>query len=665
MGNWDGVAERQMLDYIGDEIAQPLDADNNQIDNNDAAVEPDDVLEEVRNVWNVNNELANDPNFQARFMNQLQAELEFAANAIDVPQLDDAILPLAKQHNSAVQAQQPRKKRAVLEDLSNVSSKSSEAKDAKDTKIIKITNSAPLESANPEPGSNKDCVDEKKAVPALPLDRDEQITEKTKDTASVESQEKEEQKEPVREEHPDGEVDAKKVLKEDENKESAIASSKSASKPKEEARSTLVEVENGETNSATVSVEPKSVVPSDSKADAPPAPVTDEESTSHTSLKRTASDADTEAASPEAEGPVKRARTYNEWDDLDAEEADDPLMVVEYAEDIFGYLYEIEDRYIPNPDYMSDQRELDWPQRALLIDWIIEVHQKLHLLPETLFLAVNIIDRFMTLRVVGLDKIQLVGVTALLIAAKYEEVFPPVLSHFVYLTAGSFSDEDLIGAEKFMLQVLEYEMSFPNPLNFLRRISKADEYHVQSRAIAKYLLELCMLDHELLGYPPSLHAAAAMYLSRCVLGLQPFRPSAEFERQQQQEQELEEGELQSDSRNGDAGSTAQRPPLLHWDAGWNRNLVHYCGGFTYLDILPLVRRLIRFLSSGGGFDGEAGKPSNALFRKYSSRKYYKAALIVDAWLERQRSAVAHNASLNSAVAAGNTTTNTNSSSRQA
>jgi hypothetical protein len=540
--------------------------------------------------------------------------------------------------------------------LSNVSSTSSESKDAKDAKVVKITTSASPESAKPEPGLTKDCVDEKKAMPALPLDRDENITAKTEGSALVESQEKEVQKEPVKEERPDGEVDAKKVLKEDDNKKGVVASSTSASEPKEECQSTLVEVENGETNSATVVVEPKPVVPSDSKVDAPHAPVTDEESTSHTSLKRTASDADTEAASPEAEGPAKRARTYHEWDDLDAEEADDPLMVVEYSEDIFGYLYELEDRYIPNPDYMSDQRELDWPQRALLVDWIIEVHQKLHLLPETLFLAVNIIDRFMTLRVVGLDKIQLVGVTALLIAAKYEEVFPPVLSHFVYLTSGSFSDEDLIGAEKFMLQVLEYEMAFPNPLNFLRRISKADEYHVQSRAIAKYLLELCMLDHELLGYPPSLHAAAAMYLSRCVLGLQPFRPSAEFERQQQQQQQqaLEAEGSQSDCRNGDSVSTTQRPtPLLHWDAGWNRNLVHYCGGFTYLDILPLVRRLIRFSSSGGGFDGEAGRPSDALYQKYSSRKYYKAAFIVDAWLERQRSAVAHNASLNSKEA-GNT-----------
>lgn len=548
----------------------------------------------------------------------------------------------------------------------------------KDVKFVKITtsSSAPPESAKPESGSNKDSVDEKKSVSVLPLDREQKTTEKTNSTASVETQEKEVetqeeevktlekevQKEPVNEEHPNGEIDAKKVLEEDVKKEDVLASSASESEPKQECRSTLVEVENEETSSATAVVEPKVIVSPETKADAPPAPVTDEESTSLPSLKRTASDADTEAASPEAEAPSKRACTYEYWDDLDAEEADDPLMVVEYAEDIFGYLYELEDRYIPNPEYMADQRELDWPQRALLIDWIIEVHQKLHLLPETLFLAINIIDRFMTLRVVGLDKIQLVGVTALLIAAKYEEVFPPVLSHFVYLTSGSFNDDDIIGAEKFMLQVLEYEMSFPNPLNFLRRISKADDYHVQSRAIAKYFLELCILDHKLLGYPPSLHAAASMYLSRCVLGLQPFRPSAEFERQQKQA--MEEEESQSDSKNGDEGSTAQRStPLLHWDAGWNRNLVHYSGGFTYQDILPLVRRLVRFLSSGGGFDGEPGKPSDALYQKYSNRKYYKAANIVDAWLERQRSAVARNTSLNSA-ATGNTHSS-NSSSRQA
>lgn len=553
-------------------------------------------------------------------------------------------LPLSKQHNSANQAQPPRKKRAVLEDLSNVLSMSSGAKDTKEGKVVTITTSSsePPETLR-KPDSEIACVGQQKSVLA---EHTQKTVEKTETSAPAEVQKpvKSEIVETLKEKDTNAaDADLEKTCDENKKKD-AIVSSSSALNLKNDDNSVLDKKEKLENIPANDVVEPKPDALSSLKSPESLIPPVDKEPNLQVSLKRTSSDADTESATPEAERSVKRTRTAPDWDDLDAEEADDPLMVVEYSEDIFNYLYELEDRYIPNPDYMSDQRELDWPQRALLIDWIIEVHQKLHLLPETLFLCVNIIDRFMTLRVVGLDKIQLVGVTALLIAAKYEEVFPPVLSHFVYLTSGNFNDEDLISAEKFMLQVLEYEMSFPNPLNFLRRISKADEYQVQSRAIAKYFLELCMLDHEMLGYPPSLHAAAAMYLSRCVLGLQPFRPSAEFERQQQQraEKEEEERRMPSNSEASPASLLLETPS--HWEAGWNRNLVHYSGGFTYREILPLVRRIIRFLSSGGGYDSEAEQPSDALFQKYCHKKYYKAATIVEAWLEHQRSAIGQNSS---------------------
>lgn len=556
----------------------------------------------------------------------------------------------------------------MLEDLSNVLSVSSGAKDTKEEKVVTITTSS---SETPEaslrkPDSETTCKEQVKSVLAEHTQKSVEKTEtlalaevqkpvkseivetlkktETLEPAEVQKSVKSEIIEPLKEDDHAADVDLEKTCDENKKKD-VIVSSSSALNLKKDDNSVLDKEEKLENIPATVVVEPKSDASARLKSPEPLIPPVDKESDLQVSLKRTSSDADTESATPEAERSLKRARTAPDWDDLDAEEADDPLMVAEYSEDIFNYFYELEDRYIPNPDYMSDQRELDWPQRALLIDWIIEIHQKLQLLPETLFLCVNIIDRFMTLRVVGLDKIQLVGVTALLIAAKYEEVFPPVLSNFVYLTSGNFNDDDIISAEKFMLQVLEYDMSFPNPLNFLRRISKADDYQVQSRAVAKYFLELCMLDHEMLGYPPSLQAAAAMYLSRCVLGLQPFRPSAEFERRQQQRAEKEEEERRKSSNSEASPAPLRLEKPSHWEAGWNRNFVHYSGGFTYREILPLVRRIIRFLSSGGGYDSEAEQPSDALFQKYSHEKYYNAATIVEAWLEHQRSAIVRKSSL--------------------
>ena len=203
--------------------------------------------------------------------------------------------------------------------------------------------------------------------------------------------------------------------------------------------------------------------------------------------------------------------------DLDAEDYNDPLMVAEYVVEIFDYLQTLEETTMPNPDYMDHQEHLEWHLRGVLIDWLIEVHTRFHLLPETLFLAVNIIDRFLSTRVVELDKLQLVGITAMFIASKYEEVLSPHVQNFKHVADDGFSEEEILKAERFVLAALNYDLSYPNPMNFLRRISKADNYDIQTRTLGKYLLEISLLDHRFMRYNPSHVAAASMYLARMIL----------------------------------------------------------------------------------------------------------------------------------------------------
>lgn len=204
-------------------------------------------------------------------------------------------------------------------------------------------------------------------------------------------------------------------------------------------------------------------------------------------------------------------------DELDKEDVDDPLMVAEYANDIFEYLRELETNSVPNPQYMSHQDDIEWKTRGILIDWLVEVHHRFHLLPETLFLAVNIVDRFLSEKVVQLDRLQLVGITAMFIASKYEEVLSPHIANFRHIADDGFSEAEILSAERFILATLKYDLSYPNPMNFLRRISKADDYDIQSRTMGKYLMEISLLDHRLIGYRPSHVAAAAMYLARMIL----------------------------------------------------------------------------------------------------------------------------------------------------
>ena len=203
--------------------------------------------------------------------------------------------------------------------------------------------------------------------------------------------------------------------------------------------------------------------------------------------------------------------------DLDAEDMDDPLMVAEYVNDIFEYLKEIEVQTMPNPEYMDHQDHLEWHTRSVLVDWLVEVHTRFHLLPETLFLAINIIDRFLSTKIVQLDKLQLVGVTAMFIASKYEEILSPHVTNFKEVTDEQFTDKQILSAERFILASLNYDLSYPNPMNFLRRISKADNYDISTRTLGKYLLEISLVDHRFMEFPPSQIAAAAMYLARTIL----------------------------------------------------------------------------------------------------------------------------------------------------
>lgn len=121
---------------------------------------------------------------------------------------------------------------------------------------------------------------------------------------------------------------------------------------------------------------------------------------------------------------------------------------------------------------MNHQPEINDKMRSILIDWLVDVHLKFKLLPETLFITVSIIDRFLEKTRVSKTRLQLVGVTALFIASKYEEIYPPELKDFVYITDKAYSKQDVIQMEYHMLMTLSFDITFPTALRFLERYTK-------------------------------------------------------------------------------------------------------------------------------------------------------------------------------------------------
>lgn len=221
---------------------------------------------------------------------------------------------------------------------------------------------------------------------------------------------------------------------------------------------------------------------------------------------------------------VEATRTPEDIED----EQWDTSMVAEYGDEIFEYMRDLEVRMSPNPRYMEQQQEIQWSMRAVLMDWVIQVHQRFNLLPETLFLTVNYIDRFLSCKIVSLGKLQLVGATAIFVAAKYEEVQCPTISEIIYMVDGGYSADELLKAERFMLSMLQFELGWPGPMSFLRRISKADDYDLETRTLAKYFLEVTIMDERFVGCTPSFLAAAAHCMARLMLRKGDWSPAHVF-----------------------------------------------------------------------------------------------------------------------------------------
>lgn len=176
-----------------------------------------------------------------------------------------------------------------------------------------------------------------------------------------------------------------------------------------------------------------------------------------------------------------------------------------------------QDRMLPNAHYMDIQTEIQWSMRSVLMDWLVQVHHRFCLLPETLFLTANYIDRFLSVKIVSLGKLQLVGATALFVAAKYEEINCPSVQEIVYMVDSGYSIDEILKAERFMLSMLQFELGWPGPMSFLRRISKADDYELETRTLAKYFLEITIMDERFVSSPPSFLAAGAHCISRMFL----------------------------------------------------------------------------------------------------------------------------------------------------
>merc|ERR1712187_143131 len=125
---------------------------------------------------------------------------------------------------------------------------------------------------------------------------------------------------------------------------------------------------------------------------------------------------------------------------------------------VIEVLFSNENDYVPKGLIGDVQADVNGKMRSILVDWLIEVHMKYRLRPETLFLTINIIDRYLAKTQVQRRRLQLVGVVAMLIASKFEEVRPPQIADFCYITDNAYTKKDIVNLECSMLATLEFKV---------------------------------------------------------------------------------------------------------------------------------------------------------------------------------------------------------------
>ena len=188
----------------------------------------------------------------------------------------------------------------------------------------------------------------------------------------------------------------------------------------------------------------------------------------------------------------------------------DNAMMGAYADSILKTLCATETNLLPHPAYMSVQTDITERMRAILVDWLVDVHIKFNLRSETLYLTINVIDRFLSTTDVPRTKLQLVGVTAMWIAAKFEEIYAPDLSDLLYIVDNTYTAEEILNMEITILEQLQHNVATVTPLSFVERFAKIAGADKKTQTAALYVLERTLQEYSSLKFLPSTLAAAAV-----------------------------------------------------------------------------------------------------------------------------------------------------------
>ncbi|GAA5870835.1 hypothetical protein JCM8547_001720 [Rhodosporidiobolus lusitaniae] len=208
-----------------------------------------------------------------------------------------------------------------------------------------------------------------------------------------------------------------------------------------------------------------------------------------------------------------------------------PLLEREYREDVRAYMYEMQAKTTANAELIDQQPELKWYMRAFLVDFLVEIHLQHRLRPETLYLALNIVDRYVSKRIVFKKHYQLVGCAALWIAAKFEDAKDrvPTLPELVEMCSNAYDEKAFVQMEGHVLSTIQWTIGHPTAEAWLRLACVTGSVEdARTQHVARFLMELTLFHREFIQFYTSDIAMASLLLARYMLG-KSRRPQEESE----------------------------------------------------------------------------------------------------------------------------------------
>lgn len=188
---------------------------------------------------------------------------------------------------------------------------------------------------------------------------------------------------------------------------------------------------------------------------------------------------------------------------------------VVYFSEIMNFLSQLKHSITVRPDYFKQQPDISEHMRGVLLNWLIDVHLKYKLQTETLFIAVHIIDAYLSTSLVNRTKLQLVGIAALWIASKYEETYQvPKINNLVFICDSAYSKEEILDMESSIIEALDFNILFVTELHYFQTINQISSFEPKDYFLCRYILEMCLFDVYFKKYHPKLIASGVAYFVR-------------------------------------------------------------------------------------------------------------------------------------------------------